>query len=614
MLRLKSIHIAVVFTYLGLALSISAIIEGTPFPFLVLVYAGLCFGIINGLRERPWIVPEAILSIIAILGAALLFFNLRIENFWPNVASFLLLIITAKALGPHRPRDLLQLQLLNTLVLIMGATLRGPEILGLFFFEGLLSLITLVFLYFTHLKQDLLFKEALLAGAYGLTFSTVVMAMAGVFLVTLPWPKKTFFFFPEPVLQSFMSASLAVGKLELPSRPVFRAVWLHGKRPRLPYWRCVSYDSYYQGRWLKLRRQKVKVPSFKGEVVEYRLIFRLPTDALPLLGLPQGVAPAKGLRLLPGFDLVTSKFFFGRYEVRAIDTPFLPKDLDPKLYLQVPREIKERLRTLAQRLKQSSPLATALAIKAYLTSHYTYSLEPGKPKGDPVLYFLFHRKRGHCEYFASAMALLLRTAGIPARVVGGYLGGEWIKRGHYYLVRQNEAHLWVEAWIKNRWQRFDPTPAIPPKHSLKDLLERNLDYLFFIGQDLALSLGEGRWAKGLFSKIKSSLKNFQKIYIFWFILILAGLFSIFLFYKKWSFSPDPVEEFLALWQPYGLERKPGETLAEFAQRAGGRFPHLKGEIKAFVEGYYLLVYSQKGDEEALKEDLRRLKQKLRSKR
>ncbi len=615
LLRLKSIHIAIIFTYLGLALSLSAIIEETPLPFLVLVYAGLSFGIINGLKERPWAIPETILSIIVILGAALLFFNLSIENFWPKVACFLLLIITAKAFGPHRPRDLLQLQLLNSLVLIMGAALRGPEILGLFFFEGLLSLITLVFLYFAYLKQDLLFREALLAGAYGLAFSTLVMALAGVLFTILPWPKKAFFLFPEPALQSFMSAPLAVGKLELPSRPIFRAVWLHGKRPRIPYWRCASYDTYYQGRWLKLRRQRIEAPPFKGKVVKYRLILRLPTDALPLLGLPQGVVPAQGLELLPGFDLVTSKFFLGHYEVEAVDTSFLPKDLDPKLYLQVPPEIKERLKALAQRLRQPSPLATALAIKAYLTSHYTYSLEPGKPKGDPVLYFLFHHKRGHCEYFASAMTLLLRTAGIPARVVSGYLGGEWITRGHYYLVRQSEAHLWVEAWIKNRWQRFDPTPAIPPRKGLRDLLERNLDYLFFLGQELAFNFQEGHFMKGLFSKVKNfNLRKFRKAYIFWFIVALAGFFSIFLLWKRWSFSPDPVEEFLALWQPYGLKRKPGETLAEFAKRAGGRFPHLRGEIKAFVEGYYKLAYSQKGDEETLKKDLQRLKRKLQSKR
>ncbi len=612
LLRLKSIHIAIIFTYLGLALSLSAIIEEISLPFLVLVYAGLSFGIINGLRERPWVIPEVILSIMVILGAALLFFNLRIENFWPNVASFLLLIITAKAFGPHRPRDLLQLQLLNTLVLIMGAALRGPEILGLFFFEGLLSLITLVFLYFAHLEQDLLFREALQAGAYALAFSTVVMALTGVFFVTLPWPKKSFFFFPEPALQSFMSAPLAVGKLELPSRPVFRAVWLHGKRPRLPYWRCVSYDTYYQGRWLKLRRQEIKSSPIKGKSLKYRLILRLPTDALPILGLPQEIRPAQGLKLLPGFELVTSKFFLGRYEVWAVDPPLLPKDLDPKLYLQVPSEIKERLKALAQRLKRPSPLATALTIKAYLTSHYTYSLEPGEPKGDPVLYFLFRRKSGHCEYFASAMALLLRTAGIPARVVSGYLGGEWIPRGHYFLVRQSEAHLWVEAWIKDGWQRFDPTPAIPPNRGLRDLLERNLDYLFFLGEDLAFSLKEGHFLKGLFPKIK--IRNFQKAYIFWFIIVLAGFFSIFFLWKRWFFSPDPVEEFLALWPRYGLKRKPGETLAEFAKRAGGRFPHLAGEIKAFVEEYYQLAYGQRGNEEALKKDLQRLKQKLRPKR
>ena len=78
---------------------------------------------------------------------------------------------------------------------------------------------------------------------------------------------------------------------------------------------------------------------------------------------------------------------------------------------------------------------------------------------DPVDGFLFGKKRGYCEYFASSFAVLLRLAGVPARLVGGYYGGEYNELGGYYLVTQDDAHVWVEALAGGRWVRIDPEPA-----------------------------------------------------------------------------------------------------------------------------------------------------------
>ena len=76
--------------------------------------------------------------------------------------------------------------------------------------------------------------------------------------------------------------------------------------------------------------------------------------------------------------------------------------------------------------------------------------------------FLFDARRGFCEHYASAFVLLLRAAGIPARVVTGYQGGELNPRGDYMIVRQSDAHAWAEAIIDGQWQRFDPTAAVAP--------------------------------------------------------------------------------------------------------------------------------------------------------
>jgi hypothetical protein len=105
--------------------------------------------------------------------------------------------------------------------------------------------------------------------------------------------------------------------------------------------------------------------------------------------------------------------------------------------------------------------AQARAIESYLRTHFAYSLEPVESESaDPLAGFLFQRKKGHCEYFASAMAVLLRELRIPSRVATGYLGGTANPLTGWLVVRGSDAHAWVEAWIPGQgWTTYDPTPA-----------------------------------------------------------------------------------------------------------------------------------------------------------
>ena len=98
------------------------------------------------------------------------------------------------------------------------------------------------------------------------------------------------------------------------------------------------------------------------------------------------------------------------------------------------------------------------AISAELR-HTRRSCPPSEP-ADPLADFLFERRKGHCEYFASAMAVMLRTLGIPSRLVTGFQGGAYNPVSGWSVVRASDAHSWVEAWIDGRgWITFDPTPA-----------------------------------------------------------------------------------------------------------------------------------------------------------
>ena len=109
----------------------------------------------------------------------------------------------------------------------------------------------------------------------------------------------------------------------------------------------------------------------------------------------------------------------------------------------------------------------ASAIRGYLTSHYSYTLDLSGSHGtDPLANFLFVRRAGHCEYFASAMTVMLRSIGIPARYVTGFLPGEYNDLGGDYIIRQSDAHSWVEVYFPTYgWVTFDPTPSVSGNHT-----------------------------------------------------------------------------------------------------------------------------------------------------
>ncbi|MGZ4819191.1 MAG: transglutaminase TgpA family protein [Terriglobales bacterium] len=134
-------------------------------------------------------------------------------------------------------------------------------------------------------------------------------------------------------------------------------------------------------------------------------------------------------------------------------------------YLQLPKRVDPRVVELSRKITENSTGAydKASTVESYLRTHYGYSLQMATtPPPDPLVYFLFERKEGHCEYFASAMAIMLRTVGIPARIVNGFRGGEYNDLTGSYIVRARDAHSWVEAYIPGyAWVSFDPTPADP---------------------------------------------------------------------------------------------------------------------------------------------------------
>jgi transglutaminase-like putative cysteine protease len=138
------------------------------------------------------------------------------------------------------------------------------------------------------------------------------------------------------------------------------------------------------------------------------------------------------------------------------------------LYLQLPHldpRIAALAKTITDNAKAATPYDQAHAIEMYLHAHYAYTLDlTSPPEGtEPLSYFLFDKRGGHCEYFAAAMTVMLRSLGVPARYVNGFLAGDYNDLGGDYIVRSRDAHSWVEVYFPQYgWVTFDPTPSNEP--------------------------------------------------------------------------------------------------------------------------------------------------------
>lgn len=149
-----------------------------------------------------------------------------------------------------------------------------------------------------------------------------------------------------------------------------------------------------------------------------------------------------------------------RYVVYSyLDTPLAPPQMPTRSRIEhlILPPVDDRVIALAR------SLGTPQAIEKHLRESYGYSLDlPETLPEDPTAYFLFDRRQGHCEYFASAMAVMLRVINVPSRVVTGFSGGMQNDISGWYVLRAADAHSWVEAWVDGRgWVTFDPTPADP---------------------------------------------------------------------------------------------------------------------------------------------------------
>lgn len=253
--------------------------------------------------------------------------------------------------------------------------------------------------------------------------------------------------------------------------------------------RGTSFDSYDGRRWTRaavessplrmqhgyypLRRHpspgRDSVVAISLEPIDENVVF-VPEGAVALRVPPRmraGLPRARVLKRAPDGELryADADGLGLQYEVFVEREPSpntVLTHVEQAHYLGVAGE-RSRITELARRVAgEGTPELQAKRVEAYLSAsgEFAYSLEqPRVGDRDPLEVFLFEAKSGHCEYFSTAMAIMLRTIGIPTRNVTGFVGGRYNSYGGYYALSQGDAHSWVEAYVDGRWQTFDPTPA-----------------------------------------------------------------------------------------------------------------------------------------------------------
>lgn len=427
----------------------------------------------------------------------------------PMIA-FLICAFILKIIEMHSKRDALIVLFIGFIALSTQFLMAQDILAGLYGFFSIFALTSSWYAVYCSKKLSLLnhFKTGgivVLQSAPFLIVLFVVMPRLGP-LWNVPIPHQG---------QGRMgfSDSLKLGDIsELVQSPevAFR-VTFEGRNPEVNklYWRGLVLDDFDGVRWNPtiLPSRKIQPPPadlsqlsqntlIYSVVVEphyYRWLFALGKPLFAHSG--SDTLQTNAQNLLYSRNVVASKTEYQVIsELRGVDVS-TPLD-DRARYLALPVAVNPKARDLAlnwrSELEREDQIVTAAL--QYYNEGFSYSLRPNGATDNAIDAFLFESKRGFCEHFASSFVFLMRSAGIPARIVLGYQGGEYNKGDNYFVVRQLHAHAWAEIWIENSgWQVVDPTAAVAPDRIELGIVEA------LTGEDRDL-IGSN-WQAGLLHKL-----------------------------------------------------------------------------------------------------------------
>lgn len=277
--------------------------------------------------------------------------------------------------------------------------------------------------------------------------------------------------------------------------------------PDQRYWRGPVLTDFDGRRWTRDPARTQRPPAIVDAGArgwDYQIDYE-PTDRRQLVALDLPTRAPEGSTLDADMSLLSDRTLSALSRWRLHSAP--PQHFDSALHpylrraaLQLPAGFNPRTATLARQWRQeagSNDEAVVRRALQWITTDFSYTLDTPVAGRDPIDEFLFGYKAGFCEHFSSAFVVLMRNAGIPARVVTGFAGGTRNRVGDYWVVRRMDAHAWAEVWLPQRgWVRVDPTAAVAPERILDTLDDRLLADAGNPLQQRWLQLGQmGDWLR-----------------------------------------------------------------------------------------------------------------------
>lgn len=538
--------------------------------------------------------------------------------------------------------------------------------------------VTVILAYFV-VASAFLFQRSILVAMYSLfSFALVSAALVSmnrvpstkvdaqglkravmILLQSIPVMVFLFLFFPKlpPLFQiklgsenakTGLSESLSPGsisKLTQSAELAFRAKFTD-KRPdhRSLYWRAQIFEEFDGITWSMSKKkpaskeyvEQLKLATNEEGALAYE-IYQESSGQKMMFSIPSAWSNDIGVKVMSDGTLERHRSInqLIHYQVRTkLD---MPRGLEisdgvKALNLGLPVYGNERALEFAKDMRRKYPddasFVSAILLN-YQTDEYYYTLEPPRLGANPISEFLLDTKKGFCEHYASSFVFLMRAGGIPARVIGGYMGGEYNERGGYLLVHQFDAHAWAEIWQEGKgWLRVDPTAYVAPNRingGIEEALEngeRILSDSFLSSrryralQALRLrldfvNLQWDQWVLGynkdmqnlLLEKVLGKV-NSTRIAIFMITCFFAVVLSsaLFMYLSDLFRVRDPVDRMYIRFQKklkkHEIEREASETPEAFARRVSTEKHELSESVLLFTEIYMRLKYQGAGQLDA----------------
>ncbi len=385
-----------------------------------------------------------------------------------------------------------------------------------------------------------------------------------------------------------------------------------------------------------------------GEPVHYTLTLE-PTWSHWLFALSTPATTQAGIRLLRDSRLVSVDDISLKrnYDIRSwLDYRLQPDGLDPQreqLEREIPPGSNPETVRIARQWASETPDPEALInrVLQLYNETFVYTLTPPQLGSHTVDEFLWRTRRGFCEHFASSFAFFMRAAGYPARVIGGYLGGEVHPTENFVTVRQYDAHAWAEVWLEGRgWVHVDPTAAVAPERIEMSVADLFADDDWFLA-DSPLSLVRfrqfgmvnwmvlkldyldyvwGTWVLGYDKRQFEFLQNLlgrvtaARLGLLFLLAVMLSLTPYLLvrLIQHRRYQPDPrdalIRQFCNKMDRAGLPRRVGEGILDYAQRIGAQRPELKDQALAIANAYISQRYDTQSSQhlDVLRQQVRNL--------